>query len=108
MSELNDPFADQVSETEREMLGLSQSVMVRYRCSRCQHEDAVPDVVSGGGVAAGRTKPADATTGCRPAGLFRALGHGHPCAARSLFVDTAVTSRWIAVQRHKVLLANFV
>jgi hypothetical protein len=33
MSELNDPFADQLSPTEREMLGLSQTVTYSYRCS---------------------------------------------------------------------------
>ncbi|HEX8160243.1 MAG TPA: hypothetical protein VF526_22930 [Solirubrobacteraceae bacterium] len=63
MSELNDRLTGQLSETEREMLGLSQSVTARYRCSRGQHEDEVPDVVSGGVVAAGGTKPADAAAG---------------------------------------------
>ena len=29
----------------REMLGLEQTVTYRYRCSRCQHENDLPDVV---------------------------------------------------------------
>ncbi len=62
MSDMNDPFADQVSQTEREMLGLGQTVMYSYRCLRCQYEDEVPDVVIDGFVA---------SSGCRPGQMPR-------------------------------------
>ena len=45
MNDLPDPPLDQ---TEREMLGRGREVTYNYRCSRCRHEDAVPDVVIAG------------------------------------------------------------
>ncbi len=42
---MSDPRNLPLDETEREMLGLGMEVTSNYRCSRCQHEDAVPDVV---------------------------------------------------------------
>ncbi len=42
MNDLPDPPLD---ETERAMLGLGTEVTYNYRCSRCRHKDAVPDVV---------------------------------------------------------------
>jgi len=45
MSDLPDPPLDQ---TEREMLGLGHGGLYNYRCSRCRHEDAMPDVVIDG------------------------------------------------------------
>ena len=84
MSETNDPFVEELSPTEREMLGLGQTVTYSYRCSRCRHEDDVPDVVIDGFAASG---------GCRPGQMphlvcpncgepFRALRHRRPRAAR--------------------------
>ena len=34
--------------TERAMLGLGTEVTYNYRCSRCRHEEAAPDVVIDG------------------------------------------------------------
>ncbi len=45
MTDLPEPSLDQ---TEREMLGLGMEVTYNYRCSRCRHDDAVPDVVVDG------------------------------------------------------------
>ncbi len=42
MIDLPNPSLD---PTEREMLGLGTEITYNYRCSRCRHEDAVPDVV---------------------------------------------------------------
>ncbi len=84
MSELNDPFAAELSPTEREMLGLSQTVTYSYRCSRCQHEDEVPDVVIMGFAASGGCKPGRMPRLVCPqcGGPFRALGRRGPRAAR--------------------------
>ena len=57
MSERNDPFANQLSPTERELLGLDQTITYSYRCARCQYEDAVPDVANMGVAASGGCKP---------------------------------------------------
>jgi len=83
MSESNDPFADQLTPTEREMLGLDQTVAYSYRCSRCQHEDDVPDVVIMGFAASGELKPGQMPRLVCPScgGPFRALGR-RPRAAR--------------------------
>jgi len=32
--------------TEREMLGIDQTIRYSYHCSSCQHDEAVPDVTS--------------------------------------------------------------
>ncbi len=45
---MNDPPEPPPDQTEREMLGLGPEVTYNYRCSRCRHEDAVPDVVVDG------------------------------------------------------------
>ena len=84
MSEWNDPFADQLSPTEREMLGLGQTVTYRYRCSGCRHEAAVPDVVIDGFAASGGCKPGQMPDLVCPrcGGPFRALGRGRSRAAR--------------------------
>jgi hypothetical protein len=84
MNELNDPFADQLTPTEREMLGLDQTVTYRYRCSGCRHEDDVPDVVIMGFAASGGLRPGQMPRLVCPncGGLFRALGRGRPRAAR--------------------------
>jgi hypothetical protein len=60
MGDMKDPFAEELSPTEREMLG--QTVMYNYRCLQCQYEDAVPDVVIDGFVA---------SSGCRPGQMPR-------------------------------------
>jgi hypothetical protein len=84
MSEWNDPFAAELTPTEREMLGLSQTVTYRYHCSRCRHEDDVPDVVIMGFAASGGCKPGQMPRLVCPqcGGPFRALGHRRPRAAR--------------------------
>jgi len=72
MNDLPDPPLDQ---TEREMLGRGREVTYNYRCSRCRHEDAVPDVVIAGFVAsAGLHARADAPSGLP--GVRRALAGG--------------------------------
>jgi len=62
MSNMKDPFAEALSPTERELLGLGQTVMYNYRWLQCQYEDAVPDVVIDGFVA---------LSGCRPGQMPR-------------------------------------
>ena len=57
MNETNDPFVDQLTLTERELLSLDQTIIYRYRCSRCWYEDEVPNVVLMGFVASGGRKP---------------------------------------------------
>jgi DNA-directed RNA polymerase subunit RPC12/RpoP len=39
------------------MLSLNQTVTYRYRCSRCLHDENVPDVVIDGFAASGGLKP---------------------------------------------------
>jgi hypothetical protein len=84
MSEWNDPVAAELTPTEREMLGLDQTVTYRYRCSQCRHEDDVPDVVIMGFAASGGCKPGQMPRLVCPncGGPFRALGRGRPRAAR--------------------------
>ena len=84
MSEWNDPFAAELTATEREMLGLGQTVTYRYRCSRCRHEDDVPDVVIDGFAASGGCRPGQMPDLVCPncGGSFRALGRRRPRAAR--------------------------
>ena len=84
MSEWTDPYAAELTPTEREMLGLGQTVTYSYRCSRCQHEDAVPDVVIDGFAASGGCRPGQMPRLVCPecGGAFRALGHRRPRAAR--------------------------
>jgi len=84
MREVNDPFAAELTPTEREMLGLSQTVTYRYRGSRCQHEDDVPDVVIMGFAASGGCKPGQMPrlVCLQCGGPFRALGRGRPRVAR--------------------------
>jgi hypothetical protein len=84
MSEANDPFAEALSPTEREMLGLGQTVTYRYRCSRCRHEDDVPDVVIDGFAASGGCRPGQMPQLVCPqcGGLFRAVERKRPRAAR--------------------------
>ncbi len=84
MSEWIDPFAEELSPTEREMLGRDQTITYSYRCSRCGHEDAVPDVVIMGFAASGGCKPGQMPhLVCRQCGgPFRALGRRGPRAAR--------------------------
>jgi DNA-directed RNA polymerase subunit RPC12/RpoP len=55
-----------------------------YRCSRCRHEDAVPDVVIMGFAASGGCKPGQMPRLACPncGGVFRALGQRRPRAAR--------------------------
>jgi DNA-directed RNA polymerase subunit RPC12/RpoP len=66
------------------MLGLDQVVTFSYRCSRCQYEDEVPDVVIMGFAASGGCKPGQLPRLVCPqcGGPFRALGRGRPRAAR--------------------------
>ncbi len=45
---MTDPLDPPLDQTEREMLGLGMEVTYNYRCSRCRHDDAVPDVVIDG------------------------------------------------------------
>ena len=45
---MNDRPDPPLDETERAMPGLGTEVTYNYRCSRCRHEDAVPDVVIDG------------------------------------------------------------
>ncbi len=45
---MTDPLDPPLDQTEREMLGLGMEVIYNYRCSRCRHDDAVPDVVIAG------------------------------------------------------------
>jgi hypothetical protein len=84
MSEWTDPFAAELTPTEREMLGLDQTVTYSYRCSRCRHEDEVPDVVIMGFAASGGCKPGQMPHLVCPqcGGPFRAVGHGRSRAAR--------------------------
>jgi hypothetical protein len=84
MSELNHLFADQLTPTEWEMLGLDQTVTYSYRCSRCRHEDSVPEVVIMGFAASGGCKPGQMPHLMCPqrGGPFRAVGRGRPRAAR--------------------------
>lgn len=84
MSELFDRFAEALSPTEHEMLGLDQAVTYKYRCWRCRHEDDVPDVVIDGFAASGGLKPGQLPRLACPncGGPFRALGRGRPRAAR--------------------------
>jgi hypothetical protein len=84
MSEWSDPYAAALTPTEREMLGLGQTVRYSYRCSRCQHEDEVPDVVIMGFAASGGCKAGQMPRLVCPecGGPFRAIGRGGPRAAR--------------------------
>lgn len=84
MSEWTDPFAAELTPTERAMLGLDQTVTYSYRCSRCRHEDEVPDVVIMGFAASGGCKLGQMPRLVCPkcGGPFRALGRTRPRAAR--------------------------
>lgn len=84
MSDRQEPVWPELTATEREMLGLDQTVTYSYRCSRCWHEDAVPDVVIMGFAASGGCKPGQMPRLVCPqcGGPFRALGRGRPRAAR--------------------------
>ncbi len=77
---MNDPFAAELSPTEREMLGLDQTVTDRYRCSGCRHAADVPDVVIMGFAAAGGCKPGQLPRLACPncGGPFRACGPTMP------------------------------
>ena len=46
-----------LSDFEREMLGLDLEVTYNYRWLRCQHEDEVPDVVVDGFIASAGLQP---------------------------------------------------
>ncbi len=84
MSEWTDPFAAELSPTEREMLGLDQTVSYSYRCSGCRHEDGVPEVVIRGFAASGGCKPGQMPRLVCPncGGSFRVLRQRRPRAAR--------------------------
>ena len=84
MSEWTDPYAAELTPTEREMLGLGQTLTYNYRCSRCQPEDEVPDVVVMGFAASGRCKADQMPRLVCPecGGAFRALRRDRPRAAR--------------------------
>jgi len=54
---MSDPRDLPLDETERAMLGLGTEVTYSYRCSSCQHQEAVPDVViEGFAASAGLTR----------------------------------------------------
>jgi hypothetical protein len=75
---MSDPLDRPLDQTEREMLGLGRDITYNYRCSRCQHEDAVPDVViSGFAASAGLTRGRMPHLVCPECGgPFRAVGDG--------------------------------
>ena len=62
-----------LDETERAMLGLAREDTYQYRCSHCQHEDAMPDVVIDG-------MPRLLCPVC--GGPFRPVGEGRRCRRR--------------------------
>jgi len=76
MSEWTERYAAELSATEREMLGLGQTVTHSYGCLRCRHEDDVPDVVIMGFAASGGCKPGQMPRLICPecGGPFRAVG----------------------------------
>ena len=90
MSYPNDPLTDQLGPTKQGMLGLDKHNNYQYRCSDCQHEDAVPEVVIAEWIASGDCKPGHLPRLVCPicGGPFRAIGSGRLRAVHSL------SARW--------------
>ena len=53
---MSDADGQNLSDSEREMMGLDLEVTYSYRCLSCQHEDEVPDVVVDGFIASAGLK----------------------------------------------------